>query len=412
MSCPSIYRTLGPLSIDEDSEEVKPIAQPEEKTTQPILDRSTSVFSRESRHISIRLPDDLVARKREVNRQRVRSEINSTEQTYVESLFKCIHIFFKPIQAKPQKYDLTPQHVTVMFSNLESIANFHTAFFRELTVTTSAGIVILKYADALEMYSTYLGNYNDMISMFSEQQKNKKFSKFLSVKTKETNMDVLSYLIMPIQRIPRYAMLLRELIKYTPIDNPEYTKLQQALKKIERIAKLVNEAKRGDMAKLMTIQKKITGKFNVVLPTRKFIRDGVLLKTKSNSRRISSKSNIRFFYLFNDVIMWTTTSKKYRGHVAFAGYQVMPYVTTKSKKKMYGFELLPPKTKSRTKKKEKKGQQTYLKIIASEESVSIEWVAAMQNAISALENTCDEKKFNNFSGPKNPAIQRIVAINS
>jgi len=32
-------------------------------------------------------------------------------------------------------------------------------------------------------------------------------------------MDLMSYLIMPVQRIPRYVLLLRELLKYTPQDN-------------------------------------------------------------------------------------------------------------------------------------------------------------------------------------------------
>jgi hypothetical protein len=36
-----------------------------------------------------------------------------------------------------------------------------------------------------------------------------------------------SLLIMPVQRVPRYKMLLESLIKYTPDEDPERPRLQQ-----------------------------------------------------------------------------------------------------------------------------------------------------------------------------------------
>ncbi len=55
----------------------------------------------------------------------------------------------------------------------------------------------------------------------------------------------MSYLIMPVQRIPRYQLLLRELDKVTEEGHPEKQHLGEALQKIEHIAKHVNEEKRN-----------------------------------------------------------------------------------------------------------------------------------------------------------------------
>lgn len=53
-----------------------------------------------------------------------------------------------------------------------------------------------------------------------------------------------SLLINPIQRIPRYVLLLRELIKYTPPTHPDFPLLQSSLNGIKESADLINERKR------------------------------------------------------------------------------------------------------------------------------------------------------------------------
>ena len=40
-------------------------------------------------------------------------------------------------------------------------------------------------------------------------------------------MDINSYLVLPIQRIPRYVMLLEDMFKHTPINHVDHTDLEQ-----------------------------------------------------------------------------------------------------------------------------------------------------------------------------------------
>ncbi|GIY29149.1 rho guanine nucleotide exchange factor 17 [Caerostris extrusa] len=60
------------------------------------------------------------------------------------------------------------------------------------------------------------------------------FAKFLEVTSREhkgkLTLDAL--LIMPVQRIPRYELLIKELLKHTPMDHPDYKLLLQAQKSI------------------------------------------------------------------------------------------------------------------------------------------------------------------------------------
>jgi hypothetical protein len=49
--------------------------------------------------------------------------------------------------------------------------------------------------------------------------------------------------VVPIQRIPRYVLLLKALIKYTSEDHPDYKNLEEALKKMSELATFINTKK-------------------------------------------------------------------------------------------------------------------------------------------------------------------------
>ena len=61
-------------------------------------------------------------------------------------------------------------------------------------------------------------------------------------------------LIQPIQRVPRYRMLLEELVKHTPLDHCDYGKCQAALAQIVHVASELNEAKRDAENKVRTLE--------------------------------------------------------------------------------------------------------------------------------------------------------------
>ena len=45
-------------------------------------------------------------------------------------------------------------------------------------------------------------------------------------------LDLTSFLIMPVQRVPRYRMLIEEIVKQTPPDHPDMQSLATALEKV------------------------------------------------------------------------------------------------------------------------------------------------------------------------------------
>ena len=50
------------------------------------------------------------------------------------------------------------------------------------------------------------------------------------------NLDLRSYLILPIQRIPRYSLLLSQLLKVTPKTHKDYSLLEKSIKLVDSVA--------------------------------------------------------------------------------------------------------------------------------------------------------------------------------
>ncbi len=61
------------------------------------------------------------------------------------------------------------------------------------------------------------------------------------------------HLITPIQRIPRYILLLRDLLKYTPSTHADAPRLRDAVARMEALAGHINEMKKRSEKSVMMI---------------------------------------------------------------------------------------------------------------------------------------------------------------
>ncbi|KAL7417768.1 hypothetical protein BDY24DRAFT_411722 [Mrakia frigida] len=123
-------------------------------------------------------------------------------------------------------------------------------------------------------------------SLTSTQRKRvKAFLKRARQNPKHTQLNLESYLLLPVQRIPRYRMLLEDLLKCTPpLSDQAYDPLEDAFEEISSLASCMNEEKRDSESRrrLVQWQSRIRGKFPspLVQPHRKLLLDGSLTLTR------------------------------------------------------------------------------------------------------------------------------------
>ncbi|GJE86056.1 RhoGEF and LRR domain-containing protein [Phanerochaete sordida] len=128
----------------------------------------------------------------------------------------------------------------------------------------------------------------------SQRKRIKTYLKRCRMNPRHSQLNLEGYLLLPIQRIPRYKLLLEDLLKSCPpnydmVEDP----LDRALAEISILATNMNEGKRESESrnKLVQWQARIRGKFPspLVQPHRRLIMDGPLQLT-----RVVRKATVSF----------------------------------------------------------------------------------------------------------------------
>ncbi|EGG14394.1 pleckstrin domain-containing protein [Cavenderia fasciculata] len=255
-------------------------------------------------------------------RERITQEITKTE---VEYLNRLIYLRDQPLKdlreaiAKGSPI-ISEEEIRAIFSELESIIAYNTQLLNELQVRckhwkqdTLIGDIFVKFSRFLMIYSQYCINYGDCLEVLNVCKKQPKFKAFLN-KLKEHNEEIRlrgleDYLIRPIQRIPRYSLLIKDMINHTWASHPDYQSLENAYNSMNTVAEKMNEAKRNaeNRMKLADIQEKLEGNSNdisaVVKAHRRFVKEGEF------TEGMVKKKCALVLYLFNDILAVTRPSK-------------------------------------------------------------------------------------------------------
>ena len=168
------------------------------------------------------------------------------------------------------------------------------------------GRVFLELAPYLKFYSTYAQDFQAAVALMEKaMDKNKALKAFIAAQESrpEVQLKLNALLITPVQRIPRYKMLLEDVIKNTPDCHPDRGNLTAALEQIDSVAWHINEQLREheNAMTMIDIQRSLVGNFpKIVQPGRRLLRQGTLMKVP----RAGGSGHPRYFVLFSDMIMY------------------------------------------------------------------------------------------------------------
>ena len=98
------------------------------------------------------------------------------------------------------------------------------------------------------IYGSYNVNYSTSSNIIQEMKRTKHpFIEWTKTQLKQSEIEeyrelsISSFLITPIQRLPRYILLMKEIVKYTPLSHPDYHYAVEAITKANEITTKVNE---------------------------------------------------------------------------------------------------------------------------------------------------------------------------
>jgi len=310
--------------------------------------------------------------KHHKHRTHIVQEILATEESYVKDLENAIRFFYTPLKAlfpdsplehtkkedgKSKRhsgsnsssatslnaYNVSSTDIKLLFLNMDEIRDHHLSFLGELRKVveqwhenTLIAPLFIEMCSWLNIYVKYCNNYDDSLVLLEKCQKNELFLKFMDSIADSKDLKKLtleSFLIAPVQRVPRYELLLRDLLKHTWKEHPDRKNLQEAFDGIRKSISKINESKRVDSTKKrlekFQLQLKDPASLEAVLVEGNYVTEGPVLSIEEG-KPIKS-----YLFLFEDQLVLARRSTdrikegklNYRKTYRFYGTKFIPLLS-------------------------------------------------------------------------------------
>ncbi|EDW37715.1 GL21162 [Drosophila persimilis] len=230
-------------------------------------------------------------------------EIITSEKSYLEQLELLMNYFVLPL--KEQAIIDCSNH-TLLFGQIEMIHNLNGEFLRELEANMeNVAHAFLKMAPFFKLYSVYAFDYRGALFVIQDLiSKNPVFRKFLeqTESRPEVQRKLNSLMIVPIQRVPRYKLLLEQVLLYTSPADADYKLLKESVKEIDATAAHINACVEEQEVTqyLIHLQNSLVNRTpNIVKPSRRVIKEGILQKITHKGTEIK-----RYCVLMSDIFMY------------------------------------------------------------------------------------------------------------
>ncbi|XP_053329496.1 guanine nucleotide exchange factor VAV2 isoform X2 [Spea bombifrons] len=231
-------------------------------------------------------------------------EIYETEERYYRTLED-----IKTNYVIPLKPLLSPQEMAVVFINLEELIKVHFNFLRtiELSIKTGGstiGQVFLDYKERLLIYGEYCSHIEysqkTLDHLMATREDLRLKVEECSLKVQDGKFKLQDLMVIPMQRVLKYHLLLKELLSHSA-DCPERHTLKEALEAMQDLALYINEVKRDKetLKKISEFQNSID---NLQVKLEEFGRPKIDGELKVRSAVNQAKQD-RYLFLFDKVVI-------------------------------------------------------------------------------------------------------------
>jgi len=260
-------------------------------------------------------PDDYDGDDKE--RVKIVHEMVNSEKIYLRGLQRIFIDFVDPLENN----GILPEHSDLrkFLSPIELMVEKHKDYYIGMTFCDNiANIFQSKEIDFWSIYSMFINQYANIVQQIKDLRKqNPKVDEFFASR----EHDIEFYLIFPIQRIPRYHLYIRQLLKYTDEDHPEHHILTEAEKAVQEVCENLNEQKRKaeQFSELKKLHQRIQN-FNepIWAPNRSFISEHKCCIPQKNMIFQGYSVRKGIFFVFNDIILLCNSNNEYERHVNFS----------------------------------------------------------------------------------------------
>ncbi|XP_064611995.1 puratrophin-1-like isoform X2 [Liolophura sinensis] len=280
---------------DEDGEQGVEHTPQKEWTPVPV----NSHLMRQNRTIPTGSVADLRLSEAQVKSRRtlslIMSEMVQTERDYVQALQFIVENYIPELLRDDVPQALRGKR-NIVFGNIEKIYQFHRQYFlRELEACErnpfQVGHYFLLHENQFYLYALYNKNKPKSDSLMVEYGKD-----FFRRKQSDLGdkMDLSSYLLKPVQRMGKYALLLKQIIKECAETEPEYPELKASEDMVRFQLRHGNDLLAMDSLRDCDVNLQEQGRL---------IRQGEFLVWQGR------RKSLRHIFLFEDLVLFSKTRR-------------------------------------------------------------------------------------------------------
>uniref|UniRef100_A0A8C7HLJ7 FYVE, RhoGEF and PH domain containing 4b n=1 Tax=Oncorhynchus kisutch TaxID=8019 RepID=A0A8C7HLJ7_ONCKI len=245
---------------------------------------------------------------------KIANELLLTERAYVARLHLLDQVFCARLTQEAGKGLFPVDVVRTIFSNISSIHTFHSQFLLpdlethmgQWSVSPRLGDVMQQHAPFLRMYAEYVMSFDHAMELLRVwTERSAPFRNVIQdIQSREVcgSLTLQHHMLEPVQRLPRYEMLLRDYLKRLPDDDSDHSHAEKSLQVISMAATHSNSAIRQseNLKKLLEIYEML-GEEDVMNPSNEFIREGRVLMLAARNSAME-----RHLFLFNNILLCCT----------------------------------------------------------------------------------------------------------
>jgi len=242
-------------------------------------------------------------------------ELLETEETYVKVLKLIDGVFHEQVKEAVSKNKIMPENVVQgIFGQISAIHQFHASYLvgelrkriENWQSNPMIGDVMERAAHFMKMYSLYVQQFQSAINFVTKWRAKSTAFNAIMTSIEQTpecmGLKLEAHMLTPIQRVPRYQLLLDDYLKRLPEDSPDYLATTKAVEQIKVAASHSNETiqKNEKFTKLIKIFEQMTDiNFNIDDVSRELFKEGKIIKISARS----GEKHDRYLYLFNDLLV-------------------------------------------------------------------------------------------------------------
>ncbi|KAG5834716.1 hypothetical protein ANANG_G00264540 [Anguilla anguilla] len=230
-------------------------------------------------------------------------EIHETEAKYYKTLEDIEKNYMIPL-----KQVLSPQDMEAIFVNLEDVIKVHFSLLRAIDMNMvgggGLGKIFLDFKERLLIYGQYCSQMENAQKTLDELIATRDDIRMkveeCTMKVQEGKFKLQDLLVVPMQRVLKYHLLLKELLSRST-DRPEREQLKEALEAMQDLAMYINEVKRDNetLKKISEFQSSIE---NLQVNLEEYGRPKIDGELKVSSIVNRTKQD-RYIFLFDKVVI-------------------------------------------------------------------------------------------------------------